>query len=325
MKQEEILKLVDSTLNSNERAVARLISLIENYDLGREIIPLLHKQLREKHSGNVKTPYTIGITGPPGVGKSTLTEKLVLHLLKEGCRIGILAIDPTSPFSGGALLGDRIRLQKLSTNPQVYIRSMASRGYLGGISAATLDAAKILEAYGCDYLIIETVGVGQSEVEIVQHVDTTLLILSPGQGDDIQALKAGIMEIADIFVINKADHEGVERTEAEIEMLQKTSQQSGHIPPVVKTVARDNVGIEELLNKIALHRQYLQQSGQGEINYRKRLKFELWHRINSLVSEKIMTLFGRRDIDTIIDDIYHRRTDSYTVADELVRTLINNS
>ncbi len=325
MKEVELQKLVESTLNGNERAVARLISLVENYDLGNEVIPLIHRQLRERDPIKVKTPYTLGITGPPGVGKSTLTEKLVLQLLKDECKIGILAIDPTSPYSGGALLGDRIRLQKLSTNPQVFIRSMASRGYLGGISAATLDAAKILEAYGCDYVLIETVGVGQSEVEIVQHVDSTILILSPGQGDDIQALKAGIMEIADIFVINKADHDGVERTEAEIEMLQKTSQEKGYLPPVVKTVARDNVGIEELLDKIELHRQYLKQSGQGELNYRKRLKFELWHRINSLVSEKITNLFDKQDIDRYIDDIFHKRIDSYTVADELVKTLINNS
>ncbi|MBW6515465.1 MAG: methylmalonyl Co-A mutase-associated GTPase MeaB [Candidatus Cloacimonetes bacterium] len=306
--------LIESMLQGNEVALAKLISQVENRDLGREIIPLIHKQ--------ANSSYTIGITGPPGVGKSTLTEKLVLRLIKDNSKVGILAIDPTSPFSGGALLGDRIRLQQLSTNPLVYIRSMASRGYLGGISAATLDAAKILEAYGCDYIIIETVGVGQSEVEIVQHVDSTLLILSPGLGDDIQALKAGIMEIADIFVINKADREGVDRTVAEIEMLQKSSEQQEYLPPIVKTIARDDIGIDELLQKVQLHRQYLKESGSLEMNRKKRLKFELHHRINSIISQEISTLFASHNLDEIINDIYNKKTDCYTVADKMISSLL---
>lgn len=328
MNEVKLKKLVREMLGGSDIAVAKLISLVENRDLGRQIIPLIHRK--------AKRAYTIGITGPPGVGKSTLTEKLVLRLLKSEetfnsetvkhpLKIGILAIDPTSPFTGGALLGDRIRLQQLSTNPQVYIRSMASRGYLGGISAATLDAAKILEAFGCDYIIIETVGVGQSEVEIVQHVDTTLLVLSPGQGDDIQALKAGIMEIADIFVVNKADREGTERAVSEIEMLQKTENQRDYLPPIVKTVARDDVGTEEVLQKIGCHRKYLKESGLGEKNRKKRLKFELWHRINSLVSQKINNLFDDSDIEEIIEDIYSKKTDSYSVADNLIKKLTGNS
>lgn len=314
MNQGKIRKLIDAMLRGEEIAVAKLISLVENRDLGREIIPLIHKK--------ANNTYTIGITGPPGVGKSTLTEKLVLRLLKDNSKIGIIAIDPTSPFTGGALLGDRIRLQQLSTNPQVFIRSMASRGYLGGISAATLDAAKILEAYGCDYIIIETVGVGQSEVEIVQHVDTTLLVLSPGLGDDIQALKAGIMEIADIFVINKADREGVERTVAEIEMLQKSSEQQEYLPPVVKTIARDDQGIDDLIEKLEQHRQYLIESGSLENNRKKRLLFELHHRINSLMSAKISELFASQNMEQIIDDIYQKKTDCYTVADKMISSLL---
>ncbi len=313
MKNVDLKTLVAEMLRGSEIATGRLISLIENYDLGREILPLIHKS--SKHS------YMIGITGPPGVGKSTLTEKLVLSLLEKDMKIGILAIDPTSPFSGGAILGDRIRLQKLITNPQVFIRSMASRGHLGGISAATLDAAKILEAFNCNIIIIETVGVGQSEVEIVQYVDTTLLVLSPGQGDDIQIMKAGIMEIADIFVVNKADHEGLERTITDIKMGQMNDNNSIYQAPIVSTIAKDNKGLDELKLKIINHREYLENSGKLKTKRKERLKFELFHRIYNRINNQIHGKFDSLEIEELVDDIYFKKKDSYTVAEEMIRLL----
>lgn len=316
MEQNDLCKLVKKMQQGSELALAKLLTLIENRDMGREILPLIHKES--------KRSYTIGITGPPGVGKSTLTEKLVLKLLDEGAKIGILAIDPTSPFTGGAILGDRIRLQKLSTNPGVFIRSMASRGHLGGISAATLDASKVLEAYNCDYVIIETVGVGQSEVEIVQYVDTTMLILSPGQGDDIQVMKAGIMEIADIFVVNKADREGVERTINDIEMGQLNNKDIDYNAPIVTTVAKNNKGIDDLREKVKHHCDYLNKSGKLEENRKKRLKFELWHRINNRVNDYIRSSFDSYQIEELINDIYSKKQDSYTVADDIINRIINN-
>lgn len=313
MKKPDLKQLASEMKQGNVRALAKLLSLIENYDKGKEILPLVHR--------NGKRSYTIGITGPPGVGKSTLTEKLILKLKEKSDMIGVLAIDPTSPFSGGAILGDRVRLQKLSTDPGVFIRSMASRGHLGGIAAATLDAAKILEAFGCDYVIIETVGVGQSEVEIVQYVDSTLLILSPGQGDDIQVMKAGIMEIADIFVVNKADQEGLEKTITDIEMGQLNSKDADYQAPIVKTIAKDNEGIDGLTEKIGEHRSYLEESGKLETNRKKRLKFELWHRIHNTVTDQITEAFNALEIKQIIDEIYEQKTDSYTAAAKIIEQM----
>ena len=199
-----IEKLIQRLLKGEQVAAAKLISLLENTSQNENII----RQI----SPFTGKAYVIGITGAPGVGKSTLTDKLVKFIRHQDKKVGIIAVDPTSPFSGGAILGDRIRLQQLAEDDGVFIRSMASRGHLGGISSATSDAIKVLDAFGCDYIFVETVGVGQSEVEVVKNVDSTLLVLIPGMGDEIQAIKAGIMEIADIFVINKSDKEGVDRT-----------------------------------------------------------------------------------------------------------------
>ena len=245
---KRIADLVQRLYTGDPVAAAKLITLVENSDRKEEIVQTI--------SGNTGNAYIIGITGSPGVGKSTLTDKIVKKLRSQNYKIGIIAVDPTSPFSGGAILGDRIRLQKHSTDEGVFIRSMASRGHLGGISTATSDAVKVLDAFGCDYIIIETVGVGQSEIEIVKNVDTTLLILIPGMGDEIQAIKAGVMEIADIFVVNKADKDGVERTVLEIDMLQNLNDSSIRKAPIQKVIARDDVGIDKLVEKIAEYRAY---------------------------------------------------------------------
>ena len=309
--------LVKKLLEGDVVAVAKLITIAENTDEGEneEIIHLL-----SSYQGNA---YVIGITGAPGVGKSTLTDKLVKLLRKKGYKIGIIAVDPTSPFSGGAILGDRIRLQELATDENVFIRSMASRGHLGGISSATGDAIKILDAFGCNYIFVETVGVGQSEIEIVKNVDTTILVMIPGMGDEIQAIKAGIMEIADIFVVNKADKDGVERTVLEIEMLQNLGEQKEYLAPIQKVVARDNIGIAELWEKIENHRKYLLENGKFQTSRKARLKMELRQAVhNKLLQHSQKSVEKYENLTETLEEIYAGKTDIYSVANSITKKLL---
>lgn len=315
MKESNIENLVERSLNGDVAATSRLITLAESTDKNEEIIKLI-----SPHLGNA---YVVGITGAPGVGKSTLTEKLVRSLIKDDKKVGIIAVDPTSPFSGGALLGDRIRLQKLSTEDNVFIRSMASRGHLGGISPTTSEVKKILDAFGCDYIFIETVGVGQSEVEIVKNVDTTLLILIPGMGDEIQAIKAGIMEIADIFVVNKADKDGVERTVLEIEMLCNLSEESIRNVPIKQVIARDNEGIEELITEIREHKKYLIENKLFHKYRKKRLEVELKQIAHKKLLEHTHKAVSENyDLHEILDAVYKNKTDVYTVVDKLLKKIV---
>jgi GTPase len=315
MKKNDIPKLVDRMLAGETLAAARLISLAENSDRNEEIVKLI-----TAHLGDA---YIIGITGAPGVGKSTLTDKLVKLLRQQNKKVGVIAVDPTSPFSGGAILGDRIRLQQLATDEGVFIRSMASRGHLGGISSATSDAVKILDAYGCDYIFIETVGVGQSEIEVVKNVDTTLLVLIPGMGDEIQAIKAGIMEIADIFVVNKADKDGVERTVLEIEMLQNLGEYKEHLAAICKVVAKDNEGVVELAESIEYHRDYLQKEELFITNRKQRIEMEL----KQIAHNKLLLKTGEflkenYDLNQLIDDVYDQQTDVYSVVNNLLNKIV---
>jgi LAO/AO transport system kinase len=306
---KNVEKLISQLRTGEQFACARLISMVENGEETEKIIKKLTPYL-----GNA---YVIGITGAPGVGKSTLTDKLVKQLRKHHYKVGIIAVDPTSPFSGGALLGDRIRLQQLATDSGVFIRSMASRGHLGGISPATSDAIKILDAFGCDFIIVETVGVGQSEIEIVKNVDTTLLILIPGMGDEIQAIKAGIMEIADIFVINKADKEGVDRTVLELEMMKNLGEPKEREIPVLKVIARDNIGIEKLSEEIFNHKKWLQTTDNFEKYRKQRLEAELKQIIHNKLletSHKIVKNIKKN----LIEDIYNKKKDIYSAVNEIL-------
>ncbi len=311
MKKYNIELLVKKAINGDVVSTARLISLCENSYENEKIVKLI-----SPHLGNA---YVIGITGAPGVGKSTLTDKLIINLRKQNYKVGVIAVDPTSPFSGGAILGDRIRLQKHSTDDNVFIRSMASRGHLGGISSATGDAIKILDAYGCDFIFIETVGVGQSEVEVVKNVDTTLLILIPGMGDEIQAIKAGVMEIADIFVVNKADKDGVERTVLEIEMLQNLGETQDRFAPICKVIARDNIGIGDLSKAIHQHYIYLKENNIFDANRKKRYKMELKQIIHNKLLERTHKLVKENErVDKIIDEAYNSKTDVYSIVKKLL-------
>ena len=308
-------------LAGDVRAMARAISLVENGDPAA--VPLL-KALYPR-TGNA---YLLGITGPPGGGKSTLVDKLIAHYRKQGSTVGVIAVDPSSPFSGGALLGDRVRMQAHATDPGVFIRSMGSRGHLGGLAAATADAATVLDAAGCGVVMVETVGIGQSEVEVASQVDTTLLVTVPGLGDDVQVLKAGTMEIADVFVVNKADRDGVEKCVIEIEQLlgAKEMDETTFLPPIVQTVARDTKGIAELAGAIERHRAHLAAGGRLESKRRQRLKDQvhaiITDRLDQWAHAKLTQDLEAREN---LEGLYLRRTDPHSVAEEVLKQLAMNN
>ncbi len=309
--------LTDKIIAGDIRAIARGISLAESGQ--PEAVELL-KDLYP-HTGRA---YLIGITGPPGGGKSTLVDKLIKIYREQKKKVGVLAVDPTSPFSGGAILGDRVRMQKHATDEGVYIRSMGSRGHLGGLALATSDAAKILDAAGYDIVIFETVGIGQSEVEVAGRVDTTVLVTVPGLGDDVQVLKAGTMEIADIFAINKADREGTERCVIELEQLLsvKEMDENTFLPPIIQTIAKDNQGTAELTGAIEKHRDYLNSGGRLAEKRKKRIQDEV-HTIITNQLDKWAALRLTHDMETRenLDDIYSKKTDPYTVAGDIIKEL----
>jgi len=308
-----MMDLAQELIKGNHRAIARAISLAENnrsaaQEMMKKIFPYTGKSL------------VVGITGSPGSGKSTLVDQMVVHLRKNGKKIGIVAVDPSSPFTGGAILGDRIRMMRHSTDPEVFIRSMAARGHLGGLAKATGEAIAILEAAGKDFVLVETVGVGQDEVEVVKLADIVLVILIPGAGDEIQAFKAGIMEIADIFVLNKADYPEAEKTEKQLQAMLDLGFGGETRPPVVKTVATEGEGVEPLVNEID---KLVESKSQEFIDSRKK-RLISWM-LKDIISEKIYQAVSQNipesEFESLVEKIFKREIDPYTVADEIVGRL----
>ena len=307
--------LIERVAAGEPAAVARAISKIEDNTAGsselmKEVFPRTGRGL------------VIGITGAPGAGKSSLVDKLALLYRQRGERVGIIAVDPSSPFSGGAILGDRIRMQALGLDKGVFIRSMATRGNLGGLARATVDAVAILDAAGYEKIIVETVGVGQDEVEIVKTADVSVVVLVPGMGDDIQAIKAGIMEIGDLFVINKADREGVYSTEKELEALLSLAQRSDDWQPaIVKTVATENKGIEDLADAIQTCRTTQHDSKTGLNRRRAVARWRILELLREqLLSQALAQNNAAATLDTMADEVATRRRDPYSAVEEIIRS-----
>lgn len=308
-KIEEILQGV---LTGNKRSIAKAITLIENATPeSKKLIAKIYP-----HTGKA---HVIGITGPSGSGKSTLIEKIVREYRQNGKKVGVIAVDPTSPFTGGAFLGDRIRMQELSTDSEVFIRSMATRNYPGGIARATKDAVKVLDASGKDVIIVETVGAGQSEVEIIKVADSVVVMHAPGLGDEIQAIKAGLMEIADIFVVNKADRENADKAVIDIQsILQLNNRERAWKPPILKTVALTGEGVPELIEKLEEHKQFLQKEKEHKKSLLK-AEAELVEAIKEQTARTIIEELKRKGkLKELLQKILKREIDPVSAAEKLL-------
>jgi LAO/AO transport system kinase len=308
-------KLIAKALDGDHRSIARLISLVESESpqaehIMRRIYP---------HSGKA---HILGLTGSPGAGKSTLADKVIASFKSLGKTIGVIAVDPSSPFTGGAILGDRLRMQQHAVDPDVFIRSMGTRGSLGGLSRSTQEAALILDACGKDIVIIETVGVGQSEIDIVKIADTVGLILVPGMGDDIQIMKAGIMEIADVFIVNKADRDGADRVSTEVNMMLDLLGMRPWRPPVLKTIAERGEGVAEVVSEMVRHREFLNVSEEGRKRKWRRLGMEVEEILRREIASLVELAWEREKSPELFESLAERKTNPYEVAEQILGKIL---
>jgi len=310
--------VTDRIIAGDVRAAARLIRDIDDG------MPEARQALKDLYPHTGKA-YIVGVTGAPGVGKSTLVDRFIQHLRAQGKTVGVLAVDPTSPFTGGAILGDRVRMQRHATDEGVFIRSMATRGHFGGLTPSTRSVINVLDAMGKDVILVETVGVGQDEVDIVRTAHTTIIVLIPGMGDDVQAIKAGILEVGDLFVINKADRDGADKTAHELrqmlEMQSPDSEKGDWRAPILKTDALSDKGIDEVLNAIEEHRAYLTQNGgkQLEAHMAKKMRIELLDLVKQRVIEDfLMGLEQSAEFGSIVEDMVAKKLDPYTACDMII-------
>ncbi|HAF50627.1 MAG TPA: methylmalonyl Co-A mutase-associated GTPase MeaB [Synergistaceae bacterium] len=306
---------IKKALKGDPRAIARLISLVESEStFAHEIMKAIYP-----HTGKA---HLVGVTGAPGAGKSTLVDKIISRYKELGKSVGIIAVDPSSPFSGGAILGDRLRMQQHALDPSVFIRSMGTRGSLGGLSRAAYEAALILDACGKDIVIIETAGVGQTEIDIVRIADTVILLLVPGMGDDVQIMKAGIMEIADVFVVNKADREDADKIVAEVNLMLDIAGERSWRPPVLKAIAESGQGVDDIIRAVEEHRLYLQKSEEGKKRRSSRIRHEVEEILRRDIARIVEKEWEERSSNDLIEALASRRSDPYTEAGRLLEDIL---
>jgi len=307
--------LLQAAAQGDRLALARLVSMVERGgDPAREV-----GRLAFPRGGRA---YTVGITGAPGAGKSTLTSQLIGHLRSGGIQVGVLAVDPTSPFSGGALLGDRVRMQDHALDPGVFIRSMATRGHLGGLALAVPEAIRVLDAAGLDTVLVETVGVGQVEVEVAGAADTTVVVVTPGSGDSIQANKAGLLEMADVFVINKADRPGTRDLRRDLKLMLQMSPPREWQPPIVEAVATTGQGIEDVWGAVVSHRAFLEEDGRVTRLRQAHLEEELRRIVARRLEEQARRALSDPDLDEVREDLAQRRMDPYQAAERVLEHMV---